>query len=235
MKRNTVEVFHALMKKGWVDRRDNPEIWSMLEDQDVLEELDDFKSVMGIDIIRVGDRIYMVPTQDNDLFLKNNVDYRSDISAGNEVRTRDLYLFNYLSIYLIYLFFSGEGSDPCSREFLKKSELVSLFTSHCESVTSEGIGERSQTEYSDNFIALANAWLSKLDGEPTSKKFDQKYGIVNRLMVKYKNDELFELSEDDLIRPTRKLKDLMPYFLRKDRVSDIQNWIKEADSDAADK
>ena len=235
MKRNTVEVFHALMKKGWVDRRDNPEIWSMLEDQDVLEELDDFKAGMGIDIIRVGDRIYMVPTQDNDLFLKNNVDYRSDISAGNEVRTRDLYLFNYLSIYLIYLFFSGEGSDPCSREFLKKSELVSLFTTHCENVTSDVIGERSQTEYSDNFIALANAWLSKLDGDPTSKKFDQKYGIVNRLMVKYKNDELFELSEDDLIRPTRKLKDLMPYFLRKDRVSDIQNWIKEADSDAADK
>ena len=235
MKRNTVEVFHALMKKGWVDRRDNPEIWSMLEDQDVLEELDDFKAGMGIDIIRVGDRIYMVPTQDNDLFLKNNVDYRSDISAGNEVRTRDLYLFNYLSIYLIYLFFSGEGSDPCSREFLKKSELVSLFTTHCENVTSDVIGERSQTEYSDNFIALANAWLSKLDGDPASKKFDQKYGIVNRLMVKYKNDELFELSDDDLIRPTRKLKDLMPYFLRKDRVSDIQNWIKEADSDAADK
>lgn len=233
MKHNTVEVFHALMKKGWVDRRETPEIWSMMEDTDVLDELEDFKSVMGIDVIRVGDRIYMVPTQDNDLFLKNNVDYRSDISAGNEVRTRDLYLFNYLSVYLIYLFFSGEGSDPCCREFLKKEDLISLFSAHCESVTSGTIAGENQTDYSDNFIALANAWLSKLDGDPSSKKFDQKYGIINRLLTKYKNDELFDVGEDDLIRPTRKMKDLMPYFLRKERVSDIQNWIKEAEENAA--
>lgn len=234
MKRNTVEVFHALMKKGWVDRREQPDIWSMLEDQEVMDELDDFKAVMGIDIIRVGDRVYMVPTQDNDLFLKNNVDYRSDISASSEVKTRDLYLFNYLSIYLIFLFFGGEGENPCVREFLKKDELIEQFTKHCENVTSTAFDTDRRTEYSENFISLANVWLSKTDGDPASKKFDQKYGVVNRLLVKYKNDELFEVGDDDRIKPTRKMMDLMPYFLRKDRVNDIQNWIREAETNAAD-
>ena len=189
---------------------------------------------MGIDLFRAGDRLYMIPTQDNDLFLKNNVDYRRDIKADNTVRTRDLYLMNYLSIYLIYLFFNGEGSDPLCREFISKEDFVALFTDHCKSVEKTSLeGDDKEQDYSDNFRQLASAWLSKLDGELSSQKFDNKYGIVNRILNKYKTDELFDVGDDDLIRPTRKMKDLMPYFLRKDRIIEIQNWIKEEESNAA--
>jgi hypothetical protein len=30
------------------------------------------------------------------------------------------------------------------------------------------------------------------------------------------------------------MKDLMPYFLRKDRIAEIQSWIREEDAHAAD-
>ena len=234
MNRKTVEVFHALMKNGWIDRREDHIIWSYADDVEIQEELEEFKAVMGIDLFRAGDRLYMIPTQDNDLFLKNNVDYRRDIKADNTVRTRDLYLMNYLSIYLIYLFFNGEGSDPLCREFISKEEFVSLFTDHCKSVEKTALeGDDKEQDYSDNFRQLASTWLSKLDGELSSQKFDNKYGIVNRILNKYKTDELFDVGEDDLIRPTRKMKDLMPYFLRKDRIIEIQNWIKEEESNAA--
>lgn len=234
MNRKTVEVFHALMKRGWIDRREDHIIWSYADDVEIQEELEEFKAVMGIDLFRAGDRLYMIPTQDNNLFLKNNVDYRRDIKADNTVRTRDLYLMNYLSIYLIYLFFSGEGSDPLCREFISKEDFVSLFTEHCKSVEKTSLeGDDKEQDYSDNFRQLALAWLSKLDGELVSQKFDNKYGIVNRILNKYKTDELFDVGEDDLIRPTRKMKDLMPYFLRKDRIIEIQNWIKEEESNAA--
>ena len=125
MNRKTVEVFHALMKNGWIDRREDHIVWSYADDVEVQEELEEFKAVMGIDLFRAGDRLYMIPTQDNDLFLKNNVDYRRDIKADNTVRTRDLYLMNYLSIYLIYLFFNGEGSDPLCRGFISKEDFQS--------------------------------------------------------------------------------------------------------------
>ena len=234
MNRKTVEVFHALMKNGWIDRREDHIIWSYADDVEIQEELEEFKAVMGIDLFRAGDRLYMIPTQDNNLFLKNNVDYRRDIKADNTVRTRDLYLMNYLSIYLIYLFFNGEGSDPLCREFISKEDFVSLFTEHCKSVEKTSLeGDDKEQDYSDNFRQLALAWLSKIDGELVSQKFDNKYGIVNRILNKYKSDELFDVGEDDLIRPTRKMKDLMPYFLRKDRIIEIQNWIKEEESNAA--
>ena len=233
MNRKTVEVFHALMKKGWIDRREDPVMWSAADDIEVQEELEDFKSVLGIDLHRAGERLYMIPTQENDLFLKNNMDFRRDIKADNSIRMRDLYLLNYLSIFLIYLFFSGEGSDPLCREFISKEDLVAQFTEHCKSVENYSLeGDEKEADYSENFLQLATAWLGKIDGDSVSQKFDHRYGIVNRIMNKYKNDELFDISDDDLIRPTQKLKDLMPYFLRKDRIAEIQNWIKEASSNA---
>lgn len=233
MNRQTIEVFHGLLKKGWIDRREDAVLWASAQEVEVQEELEDFKSVMGIDLVRAGDRLYLIPTQDNDLFLKNNQDYRRDIRADNSIRNRDLYLMNYLSIYLIYVFFGGEGSDPQCREFISKEEFISQFTEHCKLVESAEItGSEEAPDYSENFIQLAQGWMSKLDGESSSQKFDCRYGILNRILTKCKIDEIFDEGDDDLIRPTRKMKDLMPYFLRKDRIAQIQDWIKEEESHA---
>ena len=229
MRRETVAIFHALMKSGWIDRREEPVLWAASEEAEVQEELEVFRAGMGIDLVRVRDRLYLVPTQENDLFLKNNIDYRRDL-RGDSLRVRDLYLLNYLSIYLIYLFFSGEGNDPLCREFISKEDFLTQFSNHCKGVEQEAL-EGTEKEYSENFRQLATVWLSKLDGESSSQKFDHKYGVLNRILVKYKNDGLFSV-EDELIRPTRKMKDLMPYFLRKERGAEIQQWIQEGESDA---
>lgn len=234
MKKQTVEVFHALMKKGWIDRSENVDVWRYYEDSDVQEELETMKDGLCFELIRSGDRIYLVPTQDNDLFLKNNVDFRKDISASNEVRTRDLYLMNYFSIYLLYMFYHGEGTDPRCREFISKEDAIKEFSDHCRACVN-GAENAEQTDYSENFLQLANTWLSKTDGVVDSMKFGERYGILNRLLVKFnaEHDDLFYL-ESGNIRPSRKLDNLMPYFLRKDRISEMQEWIKEVNNYAAD-
>ena len=94
-------------------------------------------------------------------------------------------------------------------------------------------GDSKEQDYSANFIQLASGWLSKTDGAEDSTKMDCKYGILNRILIKFRTDELFEV-EAGQIKPTRKMKDLMPYFLRKDRVAQIQNWIREASEHAED-
>ena len=231
MNKKTVEVFHALMKNGWIDRREDAVIWSYYEELDVQEELEDFQDVLGMDLYRTGNRLYLIPTQENDLFLKNNVDYRKDIRSENTVRSRDLFLMNYLAIYIIYLFFSGEGSSPLNRDFLSREDLIACFTEHCK-LAEQPREDSEETDYSENFRQLAADWLSKLDGEPSSQKFDHRYGIVNRLLVKFRADDLFVCEEDSLIRPTRKMVDLMPYFLRKDRIKEIQAWMQEGEANA---
>ena len=199
MNNSVLKLFHELMKKGWSDRNDNSLMWNLVEDNEARDELDQMGIELGFEIIQAQDRIYMVPTQDNDLFLKNNVDYRADIKATNEVRSRDLYLMNYLAIYILFIFFKGEGVDALTRDFTTKEELIKEFTKHCQDVTRDDIDKDDKTDdYSENFHMLAEDWLSKKEGEITSKRIDDRYGVVNKILLKFKADELFGLkSEED--------------------------------------
>ena len=234
MKKQTVEVFHVLMKKGCIDRSENTDVWRYYEDPDVQEELETMKDGLGFELVRSGNRVYLVPTQDNDLFLKNNVDFKRDISAGSEARARDLYLMNYFSVYLLYIFYHGDGTNPGSRDFISKEDAIKEFSDHCRACV-KGADDAQQTDYSDNFLQLANTWLSKTDGAADSMRLGERYGVLNRLLVKFnaEHDDLFFM-ESGNIHPSRKLDDLMPYFLRKDRIGEIQGWIKEVDNNAAD-
>ncbi|MBQ9542724.1 DUF6063 family protein [Ruminococcus sp.] len=235
MNRDALALFHEMMKKGWIDRNENSLLWRHSEDPDVRDELDQIGKELGFEVLQAQDRIYMVPTQDNDLFLKNNIDFRSDIKATNDVKSRDLYLLNYLAIYILFLFFRGQGNDAQVRDFITKEELIKDFSEHCKVVTGEEIDDSDRTDdYSENFHMLAEDWLSKKEGDPASRKIDDRYGVINKLLLKFKADELFTSDESGIIRPTKKTRDLMPYVLRKDRIQMINNWIEE-ENNAADK
>jgi len=235
MNKSALKLYHELMKKGWIDRDDNSILWGFVEDPEARDELDQMGAELGFEIIPAQNRIYMVPTQDNDLFLKNNIDYRSDIKAGNDVRTRDLYLLNYLAIYILYIFFKGEGSEALVRDFITKEELIKEFTDHCLSVTQKGVdGEDKAEDFSESFYMLAEDWLGKKEGDPTSRRVDDRYGVVNKIILKLRADDLFVEGDDGRVAPTKKTKDLMPYVLRKERVQVINAWI-EGDSHATDK
>lgn len=235
MNSNSLKMFHELMKKGWIDRNDNSLMWNYVEDAEARDELDQMGRELGFEILQAQDCIYLVPTQDNDIFLKNNVDYRSDIKASNEVKNRDLYLLNYFAIYILFLFFRGEGSDALVRDFITKEELIKEFTGHCQKVTRDSIDDEDRTDdYSENFRMLAEDWLSKKEGDVSSRRIEDRYGIVNKILLKLKADELFFEEEGGIIKPTKKTKDLMPYVLRRDRVQMINQWI-EGEKHASDK
>ena len=234
MNKSALKLYHELMKKGWIDRDDNSVLWGFVEDPEARDELDQMGAELGFEIIPAQNRIYMVPTQDNDLFLKNNIDYRSDIKAGNDVRTRDLYLLNYLAIYILYIFFKGEGSEALVRDFITKEELIKEFTDHCLSVTQKGVdGENKVEDFSESFYMLAEDWLGKKEGDPTSRRVDDRYGVVNKIILKLRADDLFVEGDDGRVAPTKKTKDLMPYVLRKERVQVINEWINCEDNRTA--
>lgn len=229
MKKESAELFHALMRKGWITREDNPAIWHSYEDTDVREDMETLGESLGFELVRGSDRLYLVPTQDNDLFVKTNKDYRDDISASNDIRLRDIYLMSYLAVFLIYTFYHGEGADPKCRNFISKEDFIAEFTRHCKACTEnvDADDEAQKNDYGADFVQLANAWLQKLEGDDESKRSAEKYGTLNRLLIKFdaKHDDLF-LVDDGNIRPTKKLDDLIPYFLRKERVNEIHSWIR---------
>lgn len=227
MNEDAVRLFHELMKKGYIERSYNATLFSLYDETEVRDALDMMGRELSFEIIKVGDRIYLVPTEDNDLFNKNNVDYKREISGGSDLRTRDLYLMNYLAIYILFLFFKGEGEDPCVRDFIMKDELISDFNRHAESIVKKDISEGKGTDdFSQNMYMLSEDWLGKKEGLPDSKKIDERYGVLNKVLMKFRADELFA-DEGGKIWPTKKTKDLMPYVLRKERIISINNWLEE--------
>ena len=232
MKPQTGPLFYELLYHEYIDRLENPEFWHYYEDPEVRDELTALTDTCLLDIIRTADRIYISGRIGNGLFTKNNMDFRKDISANGTVRSADIDLIEYLTIYLLKIFFCGEGADPLCRDFISKEEFIKEFTEHC--MHYENKGNACMEEFADNFITLANTWINMKEGSPDSMKFDEKYGLLNRALIKFDHahDDIFFREESGNIRPTRKCKDKMPYVLRKDRVVELNYIMQEVDENA---
>lgn len=228
MNPKAVRIFKIFIKnEGCFRRQDDPLLWDSFEDEDVLCALDILKAELDFDIHRVGNRAYLIPNQENELFSQTNADFRRDIKASPDQKIIDLYLLNYLCVYLLYEFFHGEGSEPLTRDFILRDDFIELFTNHCKQVCSSELDvESSELEYGINFQKLAQIWLGKKYGDPDSRVFTNMTGCLNRIMIKLKQEGLFFV-EDDKITPTQKAKDLMPYFLRRERVVTIHQYLEE--------
>jgi len=234
MNRKSLMVFHALMKKGWIDRQADHEVWDYSMDPDIIDELVIFQEELGFELQRIRDRLYMIPTQDNDLFLKNNEDFRKDV-GGNEVRNRDIYLMNFMAVYLLYLFFNSEVSGNQIRTLISIEDYISELNSYFSRYEKSDDSIEDMRDYSESFKLLCNDWLTKIEGDLENRKITTKYGIVNKLMVKLKADDIFSIDDNGIIKPTQKCKDLMPYFLKKNRIIKINNILKEEEIRATDK
>ena len=234
MNRKSLMVFHALMKKGWIERQADHEVWEYSMDPDIIDELVIFQEELGFELQRIRDRLYMIPTQDNDLFLKNNEDFRKDV-GGNEVRNRDIYLMNFMAVYLLYLFFNSEVSGNQIRTLISIEDYISELNNYFSRYEKSDESIEDMHDYSESFQLLCNDWLTKIEGDLDNRKITTKFGIVNKLMVKLKADDVFSIDDNGIIKPTQKCKDLMPYFLKKDRIIKINNILKEEEIRATDK
>ena len=53
-------------------------------------------------------------------------------------KLEELYLLNYMAIFLLHELYGGKGNTLQTRYYIKESDFLSEFTKHCEQVRSEG-------------------------------------------------------------------------------------------------
>ena len=219
MNRETGMVFRQLIQRGWIDRSADIASWEAFLNSEVQDELSILEEEIGYELFRTGDRVYLIPTDDG-ILQKNNADLRRDIK-GQSTDKENIYLISYLAMFVLYIFFRGED-ERVNRNLITKEDLIAEFTEHCKQCISVNNNEKSEEQYSKSFIALAHRWLAKTAGEKESLRFDDRFGCINRLMVKFRADDLFVEGQVDTIKPTQKTKDLMPYLMRKGRLKEIE-------------
>lgn len=228
-----LNVFKELLKKGYISRIENPNTFADYRDNEVRDELDIMKRELDFDLHDVNGRVYLIPLQENELFSQGIADIRS--SLGSDAVNLDVYLNNYISMYLIYLFFHGENATPESRESITVNEFIKELDHNMRQATdNKDISEENEKRYGINFIKIAETWLGKIYGEADSKRLDDRVGFVRKAFIKLRDEELFVIESNDMIKPTQKLKDIMPYYISQSRVEQINNIFKGKDEEDAD-
>ena len=83
--------------------------------------------------------------------------------------------------------------------------------------------KNASAQYSIDFLRLADSWLAKRGDDSNSA--DSKHGCFMKIIRKFRDEELL-YDADGVWKPTVKLNDLMPYYLAKNRISEINSVLE---------
>lgn len=229
MKPETLRLFAKMMEKGYITREQEPVFYEDSCDAEISAELAIMEQELDFTLYRTNGRLYLLPNPTNELFSQDNRDFRR--SVGNE-KLEELYLLNYMAMYMLHELYGGKGNTLITRYYIKKADFLNDFTKHCEQVRTEGETlKNASAEYSLDFLRLADSWLAKRGEESNSA--DTKHGCFMKIIRKFRDEELMYES-DGVWKPTVKLNDLMPYFLAQNRISEIHAILGGGTTNAGD-
>jgi hypothetical protein len=227
MKPESLRLFAKLMEKGYITREQEPSYYEDYCDTEIASELAVMEQELDFTIYRTNGRLYLLPNSNNELFSQDNSDFRR--SVGNE-KLEELYLLNYMAIFLLHELYGGKGNNLHTRYYIKEADFLTEFTQHCEQVRSEGETlKNASAQYSLDFLRLADNWLAKRGDESNST--DTKHGCFMKIIRKFRDEELL-YDADGVWKPTVKLNDLMPYYLSQNRIAEIHSVLKGGNTDA---
>ena len=229
MKRESLRLFAKLMEKGYITREQDSSFYEDYCDAEIASELAVMEQELDFTLYRTNGRLYLLPNPSNELFSQDNSDFRR--SVGNE-KLEELYLLNYMAIFLLNELYGGKGNTLQTRYYIKESDFLTEFTQHCEQVRAEGEALKSAAaQYSMDFLRLADNWLAKRGDESNSA--DTKHGCFMKIIRKFRDEELL-YDADGVWKPTVKLNDLMPYYLSQNRIAEIHAILEGGRTDAGD-
>ena len=229
MRPESLRLFAKLMEKAYITREQDSSYYEDYCDAEIAAELAVMEQELDFTLYRTNGRLYLLPNPSNELFSQDNSDFRR--SVGNE-KLEELYLLNYMAIFLLHELYGGEDNTLQTRSYIKESDFLDEFTQHCEQVRSEGEAlKNAAAQYSMDFLRLADNWLAKRGDE--SNSVDTKHGCFMKIIRKFRDEELL-YDADGVWKPTVKLNDLMPYYLSKNRIAEIHTILEGGESDAGD-
>ena len=229
MKPESLRLFAKLMKKGYITREQDAAFYEDSCDGDIMSELAVMEQELDFTLYRTNGRLYLLPNPTNELFSQDNSDFRRSIGKA---RLEELYLLNYMAMFLLHELYGGKGNTLQTRYYIKESDFLDEFTKHCEQVRADGESlKNASVQYSMDFLRLADSWLAKRGDESSS--VDTKHGCFMKIIGKFRDEELLYDAEG-VWKPTVKLSDLMPYYLSLNRISEIDAILEGGRTDAGD-
>lgn len=163
-------------------------------------------------IERYGDVIYLLPKEEN-TFLGFSKARLKEILCRSGATDKDFYLSQFVILTLLVEFFDGQGSSSKSREYIRVGELQNCIAVRLR----EGVENTTPEEEEEKGIAFRNmqeAYEALRSDEKGSRARTTKEGFLHGILVFLEKQGLIDyVEEDEMIKTTRKLDNLMDWNL----------------------
>lgn len=231
-----LKIFRILVEQGELNRGEYGDLFVEYLDTEVQSILNSIEEEMDCSIKKIGNTLYLLPNYDNSILGLKNKDWREWM--GSNATNLDVYLAYYITIFILFKFYGGKNKNPKRLEFLRIANLIDELDTRFDSLLLEEEAEvkNKEEELGLNILKIARYWKEKIVDEENKKK--TKYAVVRRICKLLENEKLLYLIDDDNeIRTTRKLDDIMTYYYLNDsRIEEINSiFIWEDSLNAQDK
>jgi len=161
---------------------------------------------------RYGSVIYLIPNEEN-VYLGYSKAQLKELLCKSNATDRDFYLSQFVILTLLVELYDGQGASSKSRDYMKVGELQNTISRQLK----EGVEQTTPQEEERVGIAfrdMMEAYEALRSEEKGSRSRTTKEGFLWNLLKFLEKQGLIEyLEEDEMIKTTKKLDNLMDWNL----------------------
>ena len=206
-------IFYYLIEHRQLKEEDNIALYKAYTENDNIMDLVKRQGNIAKSLIeRYGNIIYLIPDEENTYlgFSKQNL---KSILCKSTATDKDYYLSQFAILTLLVEFYDGQGSSSKARDYLRVGDLLNSVSERLK----EGI-ESSDEESEDieglAFSNMLEAFEALRGEEKASRSKTTKVGFIYNILKFLQSQNLIDfIEEDEMIKTTKKLDQLMDYNL----------------------
>lgn len=205
--RASQNIFYRLLCDGELSETEEPELYkAYVESEEVMNLVKNQGEIADCVVERFGSIIYLMPKIGNTVLGFSKAELKKELCKSGAT-DKDYYLSQFVILTLLAEFYDGQGSRCKSRDFMKSGELQNLISERLKA----GIEAEAELEHTGlDYQSMSEAFEALKSDEARSRKKTTKEGFLNNLLdFLEKQSLIIHIQEDEMIKTTKKLDNIM--------------------------
>lgn len=220
------EIFYYLLEHKELSSKE--ELYQHCRIPNVREILDILGTSANSRIVLIDNVLYLIPNLDNEFLGYKRAELKREIFNRSDMKNIDLYLAIYIMIVIILEFYSGESIKYKVRDSISIGEIderVYQRLNPFRNPQNQEINDLTNLK----IVEISNLYftLTNVDGMAPVRTRRWYINCVVRFLHK---EGLISLKDDSIIIPTIKFDRLIKYTLDLERLSELEQLLKEEDN-----
>ena len=207
------QIFYYLLEHHELQEEEEMKLFRAYVEEEQVQNLVKSQAEEALSTVeRYGDTIYLIPKEENVFLGFSKAKLKTELckSSGTD---KDFYLSQFVILTLLVEFYDGQGSSSKSREYFRVGKLQNCISERLK----EGVANTTEEEEEQKGIAfrtMLEAYEALKSDDRGSKMKTTKEGFLHNILKFLEKQHLIDyVEEDEMIKTTRKLDNLMDWNL----------------------